>query len=120
MNERSRDSAKCGPGKEFLWTSSESVARVVIAPAAAGDLDLLIRELKLPPNTRSRVRARLGQLAAFPESGEELTGRWHGFRYILGPWRWMLIVFVYDRDADQVNVVTVQDSRTARSATSLR
>ncbi|MDP2957632.1 MAG: hypothetical protein Q8N53_14495 [Longimicrobiales bacterium] len=96
------------------------MAKVVIAPAAAGDLDLLIRELKLPRNTRSRVRTRLGQLTEFPESGEELTGRWHGFRYILGPWRWMLILFVYDKDADQVNVVTVQDSRTARSATSLR
>ncbi len=96
------------------------MAKVVIAPAVAGDLDLLIRELELPRNTRSRVRTRLGQLAEFPESGEELTDRWHGFRYILGPWRWMLIVFLYDKDADQVNVVTVQDSRTARSATSLR
>jgi len=71
------------------------VARVVIAPAAAGDLDLLIRELELPRDTRPRVRTRLDQLAAFPESGEALTGRWQGFRYILGPWRWMLIVFVY-------------------------
>lgn len=96
------------------------MARVVIAPAAAGDLDLLIRELELPRDTRSRVRTRLGQLAAFPESGEALTGRWRGFRYILGPWRWMLIVFAYDEDSDQVSVVTVQDARAARSATSLR
>jgi len=53
-------------------------------------------------------------------TSSESVDRWHGFRYILGPWRWMLILCVYDEDADQVNVVTVQDSRTARSATSLR
>lgn len=96
------------------------MAKVIVAPAAAGDLALLIRELKLPPNTRSRVRTRLRQLADFPESGEELTGGWRGFRYILGPWRWMLIVLAYDKDADQVNVVTIQDSRAARSATQQR
>jgi ParE toxin of type II toxin-antitoxin system, parDE len=96
------------------------VATLVIAPAAAGDLDLLIRELELPPNARARVRTRLSRLADFPESGEELTGRWRGFRYTLGPWRWMLIVFAYDKDADQVNIVTIQDSRAAQSATSHR
>jgi hypothetical protein len=32
----------------------------------------------------------------------------------------MLIPFAYDMDADQVNVVTIQDARTARSATSRR
>jgi len=96
------------------------VAKLVIAPAAASDLAVLIRELKLPSDARLRVRTRLRQLADFPESGEELTGRWQGFRYILGPWRWMLIVFVYDKDADQVNIVTIQDSRAARSATSHR
>lgn len=96
------------------------MAKLVIAPAAANDLDLLIRELKLPPDARPRVRTRLRQLADFPESGEELTGRWQGFRYILGPWRWMLIVFTYDNDANQVNIVTIQDSRAAQSATSHR
>ena len=107
-------------GKEYLWASSESVAKVVIAPAAAVDLDDLIGELDLPHDTRSRVRMRLRQLAEFPESGEALSGRWHGFRYILGPWSWMLILFVYNVDADQVAVVTIQDARRAQSATSRR
>lgn len=91
---------------------------MVVAPAAAEDLDLLIHALRLPKDTRSHVRDRLVQLARFPESGEELTGRWQGFRYVLGPWRWMLIVYAYDEGADQVNVVTIQDSRAARSAKS--
>lgn len=96
------------------------MARVVVTPTALDDLDRLIRELKLPRDTRSRVRDRLRQLAEFPESGEELPGRWAGFRYLLGPWRWMLMVCMYDEDADRVSVVTIQDSRAARSATSQR
>jgi hypothetical protein len=96
------------------------VAKVVIAPAAAADLDALIGELNLPHEMRSRVRMRLRQLAEFPESGEALSGRWQGFRYILGPWSWMLILFAYDGDADQVAVVTIQDARWAQSATSHR
>jgi hypothetical protein len=91
------------------------MAKVVVAPTAAEDLQLLIERRHLPRDTRSRVRDRLSQLARFPESGEELTGRWQGFRYILGPWRWMLIVFAYDPGADQIYVVTIQDSRTAES-----
>jgi len=96
------------------------VAKVVLAPAAVADLDALIGELQLPHDTRSRVRVRLRQLAEFPESGEALSGRWQGFRYILGPWSWMLILFAYDADADQVAVVTIQDARRAKSATSQR
>jgi hypothetical protein len=94
------------------------VAQVVVAPAAVEDLRILIERLHHPGDTRSRVRNRLSQLARFPESGEELTGRWHGFRHIRGPWRWTLIVFAYDRGADQVSVVTIQDSRTAESVKS--
>lgn len=92
------------------------MAKVIVAPTAADDLQLLMERLHLPRDTRSRVRDRLSPLARFPESGEELTGRWQGFRYILGPWRWMLIVFAYDEAADQVAVVTIQDARTAESA----
>jgi hypothetical protein len=32
----------------------------------------------------------------------------------------MLIVYTFDEEADQVSVVTIQDSRSARSATSER
>lgn len=87
------------------------MAEVVVAPTALDDLDLLMRTLVLPEDSRSRVRERLKQLAEFPESGVELTGRWEGFRFILGPWRWMLILYVYDANADRVDVVTIQDSR---------
>lgn len=96
------------------------MARVVVAPAAREDLDQLIGSRGLPSNTRERVKASLRHLSRFPRQGAELEGRWEGFRFVLGPWAWMLIVYSFDEDTDQVNVVTVQDARSARSATSDR
>ena len=90
----------------------------MVAPAALADLENLTRYLSLPTDTHSRVKARLGQLAEFPESGEELEAPWEGFRVVLGPWRWMLIIYAFDEAADQVSVVTIQDARSARSAKS--
>ncbi|MET0399883.1 MAG: hypothetical protein ABW277_24050 [Longimicrobiaceae bacterium] len=49
-----------------------------------------------------------------------MTGRWVGFRYILGPWPWMLVVYTFDVEGDRVNVVTIQDARSAHAATSHR
>jgi plasmid stabilization system protein ParE len=94
------------------------VARVVIAPAAVEDLDLIIETRTLPADTRARVRKALEPLGEFPLLGPALTGRWDGFRYLLGPWSWMLMVYAFDEKSDQVTVVTVQDARSARAATS--
>jgi plasmid stabilization system protein ParE len=93
------------------------VATVVVAERARRDLDHLILTLSLPATTRDRVRTALGPLAEFPLMGPALTGRWHGLRFILGPWQWMLLVYAYDEASDQVSVVTIQDSRSARAAT---
>lgn len=96
------------------------MARVVVAPRAWDDLGTLINALNLPRNTRARVKKRLRPLGVLPEQGSELVGRWKGFRFVLGPWQWMLIIYAYDEDADQVNVVTIEDARSAKSATSER
>jgi hypothetical protein len=96
------------------------VARVIVAPKARDDLSTLINALNLPRDTRARVKKRLRPVGVLPEQGSELVGRWEGFRFVLGPWPWMLIIYAYDEDADQVNVVTIEDARSARSATSER
>jgi plasmid stabilization system protein ParE len=93
------------------------VAQVQLARAAVADLDELVRTLSLPGDTRERVRDVLEPLQQFPRLGPELAGRWEGFRFILGPWRWMLLVYVFDEDRDRVVVVTVQDARTSTVAT---
>jgi len=93
------------------------VAGVEIARAALEDLDRLIAVLTLPADTRARVRASLEPLARFPRLGLELSGRWRELRFILGPWRWMLIVYEYRETEDRVVILTIQDARSSSAVT---
>lgn len=94
------------------------MARVELARTAVEDLDRLVRGLSLPADTRGRVRASLEPLAEFPRLGHDLTGRWEGLRSVLGPWRWMLLIYEYVEDEDRVIVVTIQNARTSAVMTS--
>jgi hypothetical protein len=38
------------------------------------------------------------------------------FRFVLGPWRWLLLVHVYIESEDRVVMVTIQDARSASAA----
>ncbi len=96
------------------------MATVVVARSAVADLEELIATHSLSAGTRVRVRRSLEPLATFPLLGPALVGDWRGFRFLLGPWPWMLVVYAFDEAADQVSVVTFQDARSARSATSER
>jgi hypothetical protein len=96
------------------------VSRVLIAAEAAADLARLIATHSLPADTPSRVRRSIEPLAHFQLLGASLEGRWRDFRFVLGPWRWMLIVYAYDDESDLVAVVTIQDGRTSTAATSRR
>ena len=93
------------------------MANVALAAAAVEDLDRLVVTLTLPADTRERVRRSLVALEQFPRLGPELEGRWAGLRFVLGPWRWMLIVYQFDEPSDRVTVVTIQDARSSRTAT---
>jgi mRNA-degrading endonuclease RelE of RelBE toxin-antitoxin system len=96
------------------------VAKVIVTPAAADDLAALIRTHSLPDDTRERVKRSLRGVERFPRFGAPLEGKWAGFRFILGPWRWLVIVYAYDESTDEVFVVTMQDARSSPSATSAR
>lgn len=93
------------------------MAQVELARAAVTGLDRLVRTHSLPDDTRGRVRTALEPLRHFSRLGPELTGRWEGFRFILGPWRWMLLVYVFDETRDRVVIVTIQNPRTSSAAT---
>lgn len=93
------------------------MAAVIVAPTAQADLATLIRTHSLPASTIARVKRSLEPLARFPLLGSPLEGRWSGLRFILGPWRWMIVVYDYDEAADRVAIVTIQDGRSARAAT---
>jgi hypothetical protein len=96
------------------------VASVELAVAAVEDLDALISTQSLPVDTRSRVARSLRGLEQFPLMGARLDGRWEGFRFVLGPWRWLLLVYVFIESEDRVVVVTIQDGRSSAAATAAR
>ena len=80
------------------------MATVVISPRARRNLERLIQTHVLPDSTKARVSRSIEALAAFPLLGAPLSGRWAPFRFILGPWRWMIIAYEYDEAADQVAI----------------
>lgn len=94
------------------------MALVGLSVVAVEDLERMILTHSLPVDTRARVRRSLGVLERFPRLGRQLEGRWQSFRLILGPWRWMLIVYVYDEQRDEVLIATIQDARSSGAVTS--
>jgi hypothetical protein len=93
------------------------LTRVEVTHAALQDLERLIAVLTLPADTRARVKASLAPLERFPLLGPKLSGRWQGLRFILGPWRWMLIVYEYIGDEDRAVILTIQDARSSTAVT---
>jgi len=80
------------------------------------DLDRLILTHSLPKDTKQRFKRAVRPLASFPRLGPELGGRWSSFRFILGPWRWMLVVYTHLEVENRLVIVTVQDARSSSSA----
>jgi plasmid stabilization system protein ParE len=85
------------------------MSQVRVTHRARKDLDEWQRRRTLPDDAVARLRAAIEPLERFPELGVALTGRWSGYRLLLGPWRWMLVV--YRVDADGVTIMTIQDAR---------
>jgi len=74
-----------------------------------------------PPTRPTESSDRSKPLARFPQLGREIEGgRWGGFRFILGPWPWLIILYRYDPAADHVMVVLIEDGRAASSSLSTR
>jgi len=96
------------------------VASVELAATALEDLERMIVTHSLPAGTRGRVKRSLRGLGQFPRMGAALEGRWDGFRFVLGPWRWLLLVYVCLESEDRVVIVTMQDARTSSAATAIR
>lgn len=91
------------------------MARVVVTRSAAGDLSDLVRTHRLPADTTRRVARSLQPLTEFPELGAGLGGTLAPRRFILGPWRWMVVVYRYDPGRDLVAVLAIVDARSSSS-----
>jgi hypothetical protein len=93
------------------------LVEVRLSAVAVEDLDRMILTHSLPADTRARVKRSLRTLERFPEIGRQLGGRWQPFRFVLGPWRWMLVVYAYDASANEILILTIQDARSSSAAT---
>jgi len=97
------------------------VARVAVSAAAAADVARLRITHSLPADTNERIKDSIRGIGRFPRLGAALdAGGWEGFRFVLGPWRWMVIVYEYVDTEDIVMIVTVQDARSSSAATTVR
>ena len=88
-----------------------------LTATAARNIDRLIETHELPEDTLDRILGSLEPLTRFPLAGRALRGSWEGLRLVIGPWSWMLLIYVFDEASDRVLVITVQDGRRASSAT---
>jgi plasmid stabilization system protein ParE len=96
------------------------MARVVVTDGTTRDLDDLIRSHRLPDDTIDRVERCLEPLAQFPELGAQLDRPFAPRRFVLGPWRWMIIVYRFYAERDLVATLAVVDGRTSTSPTATR
>ncbi|HET7647349.1 MAG TPA: type II toxin-antitoxin system RelE/ParE family toxin [Gaiellaceae bacterium] len=97
------------------------MARVIVTPEAIAALERLIVSHSLPADTRGRFRRSLEPLETFPRLGRELRGGgYDGLRFVLGPWRWLVVVYAFDEARDIVGILTVQDARSSAAATLFR
>ncbi|MEX0984143.1 MAG: type II toxin-antitoxin system RelE/ParE family toxin [Actinomycetota bacterium] len=92
------------------------MAKIELTVTAVASLDRLIVTHNLPSDTRARVTSSIEPLERFPELGSSLTGVWAGLRFVLGPWRWMVIAYRYEEATNRVLVVAIEDGRSSRSA----
>lgn len=83
------------------------------APARAGPGgcwgDRRARRVVAGDACRARPSGRRGPRRA---DSHPQPSQWAGLRFMLGPWRWMLVVYRFDEADGACVVVTIQDART--------
>jgi hypothetical protein len=94
------------------------VTSIAVTRRAREELRALINALRLPDDTRTRVSRSLATVEQFPRSGTPLNGIWRDCRAIVGPWGWLLSVYMYVEGEDQVVVVAFRDGRSGSSVMS--
>ncbi len=90
---------------------------IEVTRLAREDLKQLIETRRLPADARERVSRSLLTLREFPRAGKRLSGVWRDCRALVGPWGWLLIVYMYVEAEDCVAVIAFHDARTSEAAT---
>jgi plasmid stabilization system protein ParE len=89
------------------------LAEIFVTPRAQRDVNEAIANHELPDDTWARIARSLRTLETFPLAGPALAGRWAPARFVLGPWPWLIVLYIYDESSDRVHVVAAHDARSA-------
>lgn len=90
---------------------------VEVTRQACDELRALIETRELPADTGDRVSGSLHMLEDFPRAGRQLSGVWRDCRALIGPWGWLIVVYMYIESEDRVVVIAFHDARTSEAAT---
>jgi mRNA-degrading endonuclease RelE of RelBE toxin-antitoxin system len=89
---------------------------IEVTRQAREELRELIKTRQLPPDTRKRVSRVLLTLEEFPRAGKQLFGVWRDCRALIGPWGWLIVVYMYIEAENRVVVIAFHDARTSDAA----
>jgi len=89
---------------------------IEVTHLARDELRELIETRRLPANTWDRVSRSLATLEEFPRAGKQLSGVWRDCRAVIGPWGWLIVVYMYIETEDRVVVIAFHDARTSDAA----
>jgi hypothetical protein len=92
------------------------MAAIEVTRLARDELRNLIKTRQLPADTKERVSRSLRTLEEFPRAGKQLSGLWRDCRALIGPWGWMIVVYMYSEAEDRVVVIAFHDARTSDAA----
>lgn len=89
---------------------------VEVTRQARDELRALIESRRLPADTRQRVTRSLLTLKEFPRAGKQLSSVWRDCRALIGPWGWLIVVYMFIEAEDRVVVIAFHDARTSDAA----
>jgi hypothetical protein len=92
---------------------------IEVTRQARDELRRLIQTRQLPADTRERISRSLLIVEEFPRAGKQLSGIWRECRALIGPWAWLIVVYMYIETEDRVVVIAFHDARTSAAAIAL-
>ena len=92
------------------------MATIEVTRLARDELRGLVETRRLPGDTRDRVSRSLLTLEEFPRAGKQLSGVWRDCRALIGPWGWLIVVYMYLEAEDRIVVIAFHDARTSDAA----
>ncbi|HSS32714.1 MAG TPA: type II toxin-antitoxin system RelE/ParE family toxin [Solirubrobacterales bacterium] len=92
------------------------MSTIEVTRQARDELRRLIQTRQLPADTRERISRSLLTLEEFPRAGKQLSGAWRDCRALIGPWGWLIVVYMYIEAEDRIIAIAFHDARTSDAA----